>query len=133
LTQHSDLSAPHSRIAIDYTPAYEQGGGIGRYVRELIAALARQPADFEYRLFVSGAGQLLPLPAATFSGDQPVSARAGWRVSGSALSFRSQSKPLPAPSTSTTPPICPAADACPFAAHRPRSLVRARAGSASRL
>ena len=27
-------------IAIDYTPAYEQGGGIGRLTRELIAALA---------------------------------------------------------------------------------------------
>ena len=66
MTQHSALSAPHSRIAIDYTPAYEQGGGIGRYVRELIAALARQPADFEYRLFVSGAGQLLPLPGSHF-------------------------------------------------------------------
>ncbi len=44
-------------IAIDYTPAYEQGGGIGRYVRELVAALARQPAEFDYRLFVSGADQ----------------------------------------------------------------------------
>ncbi len=55
-----------SSIAIDYTPAYEQGGGIGRYVRELVAALARQPAEFDYRLFVSGADQLPPLPGSNF-------------------------------------------------------------------
>jgi len=45
-------------IAIDYTPAYEQGGGIGRYVRELIAALGNIDApDNHYRLFVAGAGR----------------------------------------------------------------------------
>lgn len=44
-----------SVIAIDYTPAYEQGGGIGRYVRELVAALARQDHVANYRLFVAGA------------------------------------------------------------------------------
>lgn len=53
-------------IAIDYTPAYEQGGGIGRYVRELVAALARQPIQFDYRLFVSGAKQLPPSPGSNF-------------------------------------------------------------------
>ena len=55
-------------IAIDYTPAYEQGGGIGRYVRELVAELARQPAEFDYRLFVSGADQrrLPAQPGANF-------------------------------------------------------------------
>ena len=42
-------------IAIDYTPAYEQGGGIGRYVRELVAALARIDHTTDYRLFVAGA------------------------------------------------------------------------------
>lgn len=41
-------------LAIDYTPAYEQGGGIGRYVRELVAALARQPSPNEIRLFIAG-------------------------------------------------------------------------------
>lgn len=41
-------------IGIDYTPAYEQGGGIGRYVRELITALARQDQETHYRLFVAG-------------------------------------------------------------------------------
>ena len=50
------------RVALDYTAAYEQGGGIGRYVREMVAALARQPADFEYRLFVSGVSSNKPLP-----------------------------------------------------------------------
>lgn len=44
------------RIAIDYTPAHEQGGGIGRYVRELISALAlTAPDSADYRLFVAGA------------------------------------------------------------------------------
>jgi glycosyltransferase involved in cell wall biosynthesis len=50
-----------TRIAIDYTPAYEQGGGIGRYVRELVSALARHDTQTDYRLFVSGTGQK-PLP-----------------------------------------------------------------------
>ncbi len=43
------------RIGIDYTPAYEQGGGIGRYVRELVAALVAQRDLYDYRLFVAGA------------------------------------------------------------------------------
>lgn len=45
------------KVAIDYTPAYEQGAGIGRYVRELIDALARVDHQTDYRLFVSGAKQ----------------------------------------------------------------------------
>jgi glycosyltransferase involved in cell wall biosynthesis len=44
-----------STIGIDYTPAYEQGGGIGRYVREIVHALARQDSITPYKLFVSGA------------------------------------------------------------------------------
>jgi glycosyltransferase involved in cell wall biosynthesis len=57
-----------TKVAIDYTPAYEQGGGIGRYVRELVTALARLDHETEYRLFVSGAkaGSLPPPPAANF-------------------------------------------------------------------
>lgn len=56
------------RIAIDYTPAFEQSGGIGRYVRELTAALAVTDRASEYRLFVSGAaaGGLPAAPAANF-------------------------------------------------------------------
>jgi len=58
-----------TRVAIDYTPAYEQGGGIGRYVRELVTALARLDHDTEYRLFVSGAkkGALPAAPGKNFS------------------------------------------------------------------
>src|SRR5688572_10835925 len=56
-------------IGIDYTPAYEQGGGIGRYVRELVTALAEQDTTTPYRLFVMGSTQkaLPPLPGANFS------------------------------------------------------------------
>ena len=56
------------RIALDYTPAVEQRGGIGRYVRELTAALARGDDDNEYRLFVAGASHasLPTTPAANF-------------------------------------------------------------------
>lgn len=43
------------RIAIDYTPALHQGAGIGRYTRELIAALARIDAHNQYILFCAGA------------------------------------------------------------------------------
>lgn len=53
-------------IAIDYTPAYEQGGGIGRLVRDLVAALAQQGHDTDYRLFISGA-QLNDLPEPPYS------------------------------------------------------------------
>lgn len=42
-------------IGIDYTPAYEQGGGIGRLTRDLVAALARLDDKSAYKLFVSGA------------------------------------------------------------------------------
>lgn len=50
-------------IGIDYTPAYEQGGGVGRYVRELVAALARRDMETPYRLFVAGASlQVLDSP-----------------------------------------------------------------------
>ena len=43
------------RIGLDYTPAMEQRGGIGRYVRELVAALARLDGESDYRLFAAGA------------------------------------------------------------------------------
>jgi glycosyltransferase involved in cell wall biosynthesis len=52
-------------IGIDYTPAYEQGGGIGRLVRDLTAALARLDTETDYRMFVSGAVvKHLPRPLA---------------------------------------------------------------------
>ena len=57
------------KIAIDYTPAYEQGGGIGRYVRELTSALSAIDTDNSYHLFVSGAHptQLGNLPSTNFT------------------------------------------------------------------
>lgn len=52
-------------IGIDYTPAYEQGGGIGRLTRDLITALAHLDTETDYRLFVSGAKKIdLPPPPA---------------------------------------------------------------------
>ncbi|MEM6280844.1 MAG: glycosyltransferase family 1 protein [Chloroflexota bacterium] len=55
-------------IGIDYTPAYEQGGGIGRYVRELVRELAQQDGTTDYRLFVAGARstQLPTVPGSNF-------------------------------------------------------------------
>ena len=59
---------PLPPIAIDYTAAWEQGGGIGRYVRELVQALARLDSRTDYRLFVAGAkrSQLPPAPGPNF-------------------------------------------------------------------
>ena len=56
-------------IGIDYTPAHEQGGGIGRYVRELVAALAVLDSETPYRLFVAGADRksLPPAPGPNFT------------------------------------------------------------------
>ena len=53
-----------TRIAIDCTPARQQSGGIGRYVRELTAALPALDQTTSYRLFVSGASKPLPPPPA---------------------------------------------------------------------
>lgn len=50
-------------ITIDYTPAYEQGAGIGRLIRELTHALATIDTSTHYKLFVAGIGDK-PLPAA---------------------------------------------------------------------
>lgn len=56
-------------IGIDTTAAYEQGAGIGRYVRELIQALAAEDATTPYHLFVAGAtrDRLPPPPGPNFS------------------------------------------------------------------
>lgn len=46
-----------SRIAIDYTAAARQGGGIGRYARELVGAiLTEAPADERFVLLAAAAG-----------------------------------------------------------------------------
>jgi len=60
-------------IGIDYTPAHEQGGGIGRYVRELVnSLLAQTNSSIDYRLFVAGA----------FPSDLPrlVNSRSAWKT-----------------------------------------------------
>ncbi len=44
---------PYS-VGIDYTAALKQGGGIGRYVRSLIGALATADQRNDYRLFAAG-------------------------------------------------------------------------------
>lgn len=56
-------------IGIDYTAAHEQGAGIGRYVRELVRALAVLDAQTPYRLFVAGVTRtaLPPLPGPNFT------------------------------------------------------------------
>ncbi len=55
-------------VGIDYTAAYEQGAGIGRYVRELMRALAAADDRTSYRLFVAGASRaaLPPVPGPNF-------------------------------------------------------------------
>ncbi len=58
---------PQPCIAIDYTPAYEQSAGIGRYVRELVNALSLLDEETQYRLFVAGTKQHITPPADNFS------------------------------------------------------------------
>ena len=51
------------RIALDYTPALKQAGGIGRYARELAEALAASDRSNAYRLFAAGSKSAdLPAP-----------------------------------------------------------------------
>lgn len=47
------------RIGIDYTAAITQGAGIGRYTRELVAAILAQQPQHEYVLFFAS-GELAP-------------------------------------------------------------------------
>ncbi len=42
------------RIGIDYTAAVRQGGGIGRYTRNLVRALSELDQENDYTLFVAG-------------------------------------------------------------------------------
>ena len=44
------------RIAIDYTAAARQGAGIGRYARELVAAILATPTDHQFVLMAAIAG-----------------------------------------------------------------------------
>lgn len=58
----TDDSSP--RIGIDVTPAVTQGGGIGRYTRELVRALVKTPGKIErdYVLFSAKQPPDLPVP-----------------------------------------------------------------------
>lgn len=45
------------RIGVDYTAAVRQGGGIGRYTRELMrAVVARMPPALDLRFLAAAAG-----------------------------------------------------------------------------
>lgn len=50
------------RIGIDVTSALTQGGGIGRYTRELVRAIAALDSKNEYRLFSAKSSAVLPVP-----------------------------------------------------------------------
>jgi glycosyltransferase involved in cell wall biosynthesis len=50
------------KIGIDVTSAITQGGGIGRYTRELVRALIALDSDNEYRFFSAKQPPLLPVP-----------------------------------------------------------------------
>jgi len=59
------------RVGFDATPAVRQGGGIGRYTRELLRALAEIDRTTQFRLFYASAagapGDSLPALPANFS------------------------------------------------------------------
>ena len=80
------------RIALDYTPAFEQTGGIGRYARELTAALAAIDSPHSFRLFVAGAtkAQLSQPPGNNFTW-KPTRVSAKWL----ALLWHRMSLPVP--------------------------------------
>lgn len=50
------------RIGIDVTAALAQGGGIGRYTRELVRAVVASDSPFHFRLFSARPPAQLPVP-----------------------------------------------------------------------
>jgi glycosyltransferase involved in cell wall biosynthesis len=50
------------RIGIDVSAAINQGGGIGRYTRELVQALAKEDSLYDFRLFSAKQPAVLPVP-----------------------------------------------------------------------
>lgn len=57
------------RIGIDVTSAVTQGGGIGRYTRELVNALVRAGDDYSYHLFSARPPRDLPVQDPIPGGD----------------------------------------------------------------
>lgn len=57
------------RIGIDVTPAVTQGGGIGRYTRELVNALVKSGDDYRYHLFSARQPRELPVQDPVPGGD----------------------------------------------------------------
>lgn len=57
------------KIGLDYTAAVHQSAGIGRYVRELVNALANKQAGIDYRLFVADGPPDPPSPVGNGVGD----------------------------------------------------------------
>lgn len=53
---------PRPVIGFDVTAALTQGGGIGRYTRELIHALVTAAPEFDYRLFSARSPAVSPVP-----------------------------------------------------------------------
>ncbi len=51
-----------ARIGIDVTSAVIQGGGIGRYTRELVRALVAQESEAKFRLFSARPPAQSPVP-----------------------------------------------------------------------
>ena len=58
------------RIGIDITAAVTQGGGIGRYTRELIHALVKADKENEYQLFSARQPAVLPVPDPVPAGER---------------------------------------------------------------
>jgi glycosyltransferase involved in cell wall biosynthesis len=63
------MGAMGARIGFDVTAAVTQGGGIGRYTREIIHALLAEDQENTYRLFSARPAATLPVPDSVPVGD----------------------------------------------------------------
>lgn len=58
------------RIGFDATAAFTQGGGIGRYTRELLKALLESNQAYRFRIFSAAPSHEIAVPQSDFSGPQ---------------------------------------------------------------
>lgn len=58
------------RIGFDATAAVTQGGGIGRYTRELLEALLEVNVDYRFRIFAARAEQDIPVNIPLYAGER---------------------------------------------------------------